>query len=150
MQAWYAAEGYFWSKTISKITFTCIMWHLTCVNEDEKKAPRKHASLCHHRIPLQPVSELMDGSFLGLLGSSVQHLVGGGLLLHFETTELPYLHWRQDAGRWCARTGFNEGQQRGLQSTGKMWTEILSHFSWLASPTSTHISPGSKATHNSP
>lgn len=115
-----------------RIMFICILWHLTCLNEDEKKAPRKYACVCHYKIPLQSVSELMDGSILELLGSSVQHLIGGGLLLHFETTE--HLHWRQDARKWCSHAGFNEGQQQALQSTGKMRTEILYHFLCLAQP----------------
>lgn len=68
------------------------MWYLKCLNEDEKKAPIKYVGLCHDKIPLQSIRELMDGSFLGFLDSSVEHLIGGGLLLPFETAELQCLH----------------------------------------------------------
>lgn len=97
----------------------CIMWHLTCLNEDEKKVTRNYAGLCHDKIPFQSISDLMVGGFLGFLDSNVQHLIGEGLLLHFETAELQLLHWRQDARKWCTHTGFNEGQQWHFKAEGK-------------------------------
>lgn len=118
----------------SRITFMCILCHLTYLNEDEKRVPRTHASLCHAKIPLQSVSELMGGGFLGLLDSRVQHLLGRSLLLHCESTELQHLLWRQDARRWCTHCGFNEQQQWAPQSIKKMRTEIFSHFVWLVQP----------------
>lgn len=80
----------------------------------------------------------------------MQHLIGRSLLLHVETAELQHLHWRQDARKWYTHAGFSEGQQRALQSTGKMRTDIFSHFVCLAQPPPAHVFPGLKGAHNSP
>lgn len=118
----------------SRVTSMCITWHLTCLCEDEKKAPRKYASLCHDKNPLQSISELTAGRSLGLLDTSMQCVIGRSLLLRFENAELQHLHWRQDARNWLTRTSFTEGQQQALERTAKMGPEIFFHFVWLAQP----------------
>lgn len=81
----------------------CITWHLTCLCEDEKKAPRKHPSRCHDKNPLQSISELIASGVLGLLGTSMQQVIGRSLLLHFESAALQHLHWRQNERNWHPR-----------------------------------------------
>jgi len=95
----------------SRVTSMCIAWYLTCLREDEKRALRKYASLCHDKNTLQSISELTADRFLGLLDTSMQQVTGGSLLLPFERAELQHLHWRQDARHWRSGTPFSEGQQ---------------------------------------
>lgn len=80
----------------SRVRSMCIPWHLTCLCEDEKKAPRKYASLYHDKNPLQSVSKLVADMFLGLLDTSVQQVIGRSLLLHFEGMEIQHLLCRQE------------------------------------------------------
>ena len=128
----------------SRATSVCITRHLTCLCEDEKKAPRRYASLCHDKNPLQSIGALIADRFLGLLDTSAQQATGRSLLLHFESAELQHLHWRQDARNWHACTSFNEEQQWALEMTRKMGPEIFFHFVWLAQPHTYLCFPGLK------